>query len=68
MPITPDIDTLLAEMTAAGASDLHLKVGRRPLIRVDGLLRELDGHEALTAAELDGTAGSASSRDNQGCA
>jgi pilus retraction protein PilT len=34
------IDNLLAMMTAERASDLHLKVGRAPLIRVDGVLRE----------------------------
>ncbi len=35
------IDDLLAKMAAADASDLHLKVGRAPIIRVDGELREL---------------------------
>ncbi len=34
------IDTLLAMMAEAGASDLHIKVNRPPLIRVDGTLRE----------------------------
>lgn len=35
------MDKLLAEMTEAGASDLHLKVGRSPILRVEGRLREL---------------------------
>lgn len=35
------IDELLACMTEEGASDLHIKAGRPPLVRVDGLLREL---------------------------
>ncbi len=35
------IDELLSEMVSAGASDLHLKVGRKPIVRVDGALREL---------------------------
>ncbi|MDD5706164.1 MAG: PilT/PilU family type 4a pilus ATPase [Kiritimatiellae bacterium] len=52
MPSTPDINTLLAAMTSAGASDLHLKVGRRPLIRVDGALRELPEYEELATADL----------------
>ena len=39
------IDRLLAAMVSAGASDLHLKVGRRPIIRADGALRELDEPE-----------------------
>ena len=33
------IDALLALMTQAGASDLHLKTGRPPIVRVDGTLR-----------------------------
>ncbi|MDD2241425.1 MAG: PilT/PilU family type 4a pilus ATPase [Kiritimatiellae bacterium] len=33
------IDELLALMTNAGASDLHLKAERPPILRVDGLLR-----------------------------
>ena len=38
--MTP-IDHLLLEMVNADASDLHLKVGRKPIVRVDGDLREL---------------------------
>ncbi len=34
------IDELLALMTRERASDLHIKTGRRPMIRVDGMLRE----------------------------
>ncbi len=46
------INDLLSEMAAAGASDLHLKVGRRPLVRLDGILRELSGHADLSTADL----------------
>ena len=46
------IDELLAIMTAERASDLHLKVGRRPLVRVDGLMRET-AEPTLTTADLD---------------
>lgn len=46
-----EIDRLLKEMSDAGASDLHLKTGRPPLIRVDGILREM-GSAALSAASL----------------
>lgn len=35
------IDDLLKLMTDEGASDLHIKCGRPPLVRVDGTLREL---------------------------
>ncbi len=36
------IDELLAQVAKAEASDLHLKVGSPPMIRVDGELRSLD--------------------------
>ena len=36
------IDELLAQVARAGASDLHVKVGSPPMIRVDGELRSLD--------------------------
>jgi len=41
---TPSFDLVaaLADMVALGASDLHLKAGNRPLIRVDGQLVALD--------------------------
>jgi len=43
---------LLAEMVAAGASDLHLKVGAPPLLRVDGTVRAVDA-PPLAEAEVD---------------
>jgi twitching motility protein PilT len=36
------IDQLLVLMTEADASDLHLKAGRPPVVRVDGTLREME--------------------------
>jgi twitching motility protein PilT len=36
------IDELLAQVAKAGASDLHVKVGSPPMIRVDGELHSLD--------------------------
>ena len=45
-----DLDTLLADAVARGASDLHLKVDAPPYLRIDGVLRPLD-HPALTAAD-----------------
>ena len=44
---------LLAEMVAATASDLHLKVGAPPLIRVDGTVRTT-GAGPLAEAEVEG--------------
>jgi twitching motility protein PilT len=45
-----DIDTLLSDAVARGASDLHLKVDCPPYLRIDGVLRPLD-LQPLTAAE-----------------
>lgn len=47
------IDLLLEMMTSDKASDLHLKVGRKPIVRVDGDLRELD-QPVLDQASVDG--------------
>ncbi|MEE2777928.1 MAG: PilT/PilU family type 4a pilus ATPase [Acidobacteriota bacterium] len=46
-----DIDTLLRQMTEMGASDLHLRPARTPLIRLHGRLQPLEG-EPLKAAEI----------------
>ncbi len=45
-----DIDTLLSDAVARGASDLHLKVDAPPYLRIDGVLRPLD-LPPLTAAD-----------------
>ncbi len=45
-----DLDTLLSDAVARGASDLHLKVDTPPYLRIDGNLRPLD-HPPLTAAD-----------------
>lgn len=37
-----NIDILLKAATENGASDLHLKVGATPMIRIDGMLRPLE--------------------------
>ncbi len=47
------IDSLLEIMIADRASDLHLKVGRKPIVRVDGDLRELN-EPVLDKASVDG--------------
>ncbi|ABG04133.1 twitching motility protein [Rubrobacter xylanophilus DSM 9941] len=44
------IEGLLEEMVAMGGSDLHLKVGSPPVVRVDGLLRRLEGFADLEPA------------------
>jgi twitching motility protein PilT len=47
------IDRLLQMMSKAEASDLHLKVGYRPRLRVSGELEEVAGLEVLTREALD---------------
>ncbi|MFQ5742885.1 MAG: type IV pilus twitching motility protein PilT [Acidobacteriota bacterium] len=46
-----DLDTLLGDAVARGASDLHLKVDSPPFLRIDGVLRAMEGHSPLTAAD-----------------
>jgi twitching motility protein PilT len=45
------IEELLRQAVAAGASDIHLKVGSAPVVRVSGELTRLDGLEALTPGD-----------------
>ena len=42
------INELLKETMDAQASDLHLTVGRKPMLRVWGKLQPLEQHEVLT--------------------
>lgn len=46
-----DIDDLLIRAVDLGASDVHLKVGSAPIVRVEGDLRRLDGFEPLRPAD-----------------
>jgi twitching motility protein PilT len=47
------LDSLLAEAVRLGASDVHLKLGRPPLVRFDGTIAPLAGAAELTEADLD---------------
>jgi twitching motility protein PilT len=49
-----DLDALLAEAVALGASDIHLKLDRPPMLRHDGAIVALEGRPALTDELLDG--------------
>lgn len=51
-----NIDVLLKQAVSHGASDIHLKVGSAPIVRIDGELRRLDGYEPLTPADTRGYA------------
>jgi twitching motility protein PilT len=48
-----DIDHLLAHAVGLGASDVHLKLGRPPVLRCDGSLEPLAGAPPLTDADLE---------------
>jgi twitching motility protein PilT len=48
-----DLQAALRYLIEVGGSDLHLKVPSRPLVRVDGTLRPLEGSDSLTQADTD---------------
>ena len=50
--IGEDIHRLFDTMVETGASDLHITVGRAPVLRLKGRLREVK-HDPLTASEVD---------------
>jgi twitching motility protein PilT len=47
-----DLDHLLERVVAAGATDVHLRVGRPPMIRHDGAVGAMDDWSPLTEANL----------------
>jgi twitching motility protein PilT len=49
-----EFDDLLRHAVEAGASDIHLKFGRPPMLRRDGSVAPLAGAEELSNAALDG--------------
>jgi twitching motility protein PilT len=46
-----DLDSLLRRVAEQGGSDLHLKVGAPPKVRVDGILHPIEGQEPLAPEE-----------------
>ncbi len=46
------LNTLLTEMVALGASDLHLSAGLPPCVRIDGTIRPLEDKPVLTGSDL----------------
>ncbi|HMJ02251.1 MAG TPA: PilT/PilU family type 4a pilus ATPase [Conexibacter sp.] len=52
-----EIDAALHQLVEAGGSDLHLKAGAPPLIRVNGSLRPLPDAPPLTAEDTERVAG-----------
>jgi twitching motility protein PilT len=51
--LSMDLDAVLQRAVALGASDVHLKVGQPPIVRVDGRLDPLDGQPPLAASDLE---------------
>jgi twitching motility protein PilT len=47
------IDALLKQAVGHGASDVHLKVGSAPIVRIEGDLRRLDGYEPLSPSDTE---------------
>jgi twitching motility protein PilT len=48
-----DIDSALRQLVEQGGSDLHVKVGVPPTIRLHGALTRLDGYDALRPEETE---------------
>src|SRR3954463_6559392 len=48
-----DLDKILSAAVDRGASDVHLKAGRPPILRFDGELEPLSGFSALGTLELE---------------
>jgi twitching motility protein PilT len=54
MDYTTNLDTLLSLVLEQGASDLHLSVGRHPIVRVRGELIQIENYPALLQEDLMG--------------
>ncbi len=54
MPEAFSIDTLLEQMVAHNASDLHVTVGSKPVLRLRGALHRLENLPVLTAEDTRG--------------
>jgi twitching motility protein PilT len=52
-PTKLDVDDLLRTLAERRGSDLHLKAGSAPLMRVDGVLGRVDGVEALSPQDTE---------------
>ncbi len=48
-----DLIALLTSAVKSGASDLHLKLGQPPVLRLDGDLEQMEGMPALTEPDLE---------------
>ena len=48
-----DLTALLRTAVESGASDIHLKLGQPPIVRLDGDLAQMEGLPALNESDLD---------------
>ena len=48
-----DLNAILKQAVELGASDIHLKPGRPPVLRRDGALGDMDKTEALTTWDME---------------
>jgi len=48
-----ELDDLLRRAVGTGASDIHLKIDRPPMVRLDGAVVPLEGTAPMTADDLD---------------
>jgi twitching motility protein PilT len=48
-----EIDSALRTLVERGGSDLHVKVGVPPTVRLHGELAHLEGYEPLTAEDTE---------------
>jgi twitching motility protein PilT len=58
-----DLDSALTETVSVGASDLHVKPGCRPRVRIEGELTELQGYGAVNRDDLVKIAGAVLTSD-----
>ena len=54
---TSKIDQMASKVVALEGSDLHLKVGAPPMVRIHGELGPMEGHEVLHPADTEGILG-----------
>jgi twitching motility protein PilT len=51
--VNVNLNQVMRIAVGLNASDVHLKVGQPPIVRVDGQLEQLEGFEPLTSEELE---------------
>lgn len=60
-----EINTLLREMVGKKASDLHLRVGSPPMLRIDGKLTPIPNYPAVTVEDSESILNSIASPENR---